>query len=372
MLGRELGLVRARQALDEARHKLLGNGHDIVDVKVGSVELHAGELGAVGQIDALVAEVLANLKNLVEAADNQHLEVQLRRDTHEQLAVERVVVRLEWQSSGTAGNSSQGRGLDLDELALVEEITNVSDHLAAGPENLTRLVVEQQVQVARAEALLVVLEAIVLGGQHVQRRRQQDNFGSKNGQLAFLTLVQATLGRGAARVADNADNITTGKVQVLLVESNAILLGVLCLAHDLHASADGLGVGTSADVVEDELVAGTARGKDTASDTDLAGLVDLAGLEVAELGGKVVRIVVDEELVGVRVGVVGLKQALNLAAADLVVLAGVEVLLGDNRDGGGGLLGDSGGSLSGLGLLLLVSLALLLATLKLRLGDLQI
>ena len=46
----------------------------------------------VGHVDTLVSELSSDLVDSVDAADDQHLVVQLRRDTHEQLHVQVVVV----------------------------------------------------------------------------------------------------------------------------------------------------------------------------------------------------------------------------------------------------------------------------------------
>ena len=55
--------------------QLLGEAHHPVVVLVGHVQLHESELGVVGAVHALVAEILADFVHAVEAADNQALEV---------------------------------------------------------------------------------------------------------------------------------------------------------------------------------------------------------------------------------------------------------------------------------------------------------
>lgn len=46
-------------------------------------------------VDGLVSELPSDLVDPIDAADDQHLVVQLRRDSHEQLHVQVVVVRHE-------------------------------------------------------------------------------------------------------------------------------------------------------------------------------------------------------------------------------------------------------------------------------------
>ena len=54
---------------------MLGEGHHPVVVLIADIELHAGELGVVGLVHALVAEVLAHLIDALEAAYDEPLEV---------------------------------------------------------------------------------------------------------------------------------------------------------------------------------------------------------------------------------------------------------------------------------------------------------
>lgn len=88
---------------------------------------------------------------------------------------------------------------------------------------------------------------------------------------------------------------------------------------------------------------------------------------MSKLGDKVIRVVCDLKLVWVGVGVVRGEKGVNLSASEFVVLSRVEILLAC----GDGLLcsGLRRGS-SCLGLLVLVLLSLLLATLEFGLGDL--
>ena len=98
----------------------LGARHRVVDVGVGLVPLEHRELGVVLERDALVAEVLADLVDALEAADDQPLEVQLGRDAQVEVAVELVVVRRERPRVGAAVERLQDRRLDLDEAGRVE------------------------------------------------------------------------------------------------------------------------------------------------------------------------------------------------------------------------------------------------------------
>ncbi len=68
-----LDLVRAEQVHGQAREELLGDLNHIVAVSVGHVELAHGEFRVVGQVDALVTEVSANLVDTIDTSNNQLL-----------------------------------------------------------------------------------------------------------------------------------------------------------------------------------------------------------------------------------------------------------------------------------------------------------
>jgi hypothetical protein len=101
---------RDRGVLDE----LLGEVGDAVVVGVRLVGLEHRELGAVGGVGALVAEVAVDLEDAVDAADDGALEEELRRDAQVQLGVERVRVRDEGRAAAppccTCSMGSRPRG----------------------------------------------------------------------------------------------------------------------------------------------------------------------------------------------------------------------------------------------------------------------
>ena len=140
--------------------QLLGELHHPAVVLVGDVDLHAGELGVVRAVHALVAEVLAQLVDTVESADDQLFEVELRGDAQVEVDVERVVVRDEGTRRGSARNGLQDRRLDLDIALRVEELAHRRDDLRALDEGLLDLRVDDQVEIALAVAHLRVGEGV--------------------------------------------------------------------------------------------------------------------------------------------------------------------------------------------------------------------
>ena len=97
-------------------------------VAVGLVELEHRELGIVLGRDPLVAEVAVDLVDPLEAADDQPLQIQLRRDAQEELHVERVVVRHERPRQRAAGDRLHHRRLDFEIAARVQEPADRREH----------------------------------------------------------------------------------------------------------------------------------------------------------------------------------------------------------------------------------------------------
>ena len=168
----------------------LGEVHQVAVFAIGLVELHHGELGVVPRRQPLVAEVAVDLEHLLEAADHQPLQIQLRRDAQEQLHVERVVVGGEGLGRRAAGDGMHHRRFHFEEVALDHEGADRLDDLRAALEGLARVVVGDEVEVALAVFLFLVGEAVEFFRQRTQRLRQQaDRFGL-DGQLALVGLEQ--------------------------------------------------------------------------------------------------------------------------------------------------------------------------------------
>ena len=125
-------------------------------VLVGLVELEHRELGIVPRRDAFVAEVAVDLEHLLEAADDEPLQVELRRDAQVELHVERVVVRHERPRRGAARDRMHHRRLDFEIAARDEELADRLHDLRALDEHVARLRIGDEVDVALPVALLLV------------------------------------------------------------------------------------------------------------------------------------------------------------------------------------------------------------------------
>ena len=147
-----------------ADHFLDEVGH-FLEVRVGPVGLEHGELGIVAAGDAFVAEVAVEFENFREAADEEALEIKLRRDAQIEVHTERVVVRLERLGGRSAGDRLHHRRLDFDESAVLEEPADFADDRDAFLENLERLAVRDEIEVALAVFDLGVLDAVPFVGK---------------------------------------------------------------------------------------------------------------------------------------------------------------------------------------------------------------
>jgi hypothetical protein len=153
----------------------------IMEIGIRLVILDSRKLGVMCQVNALVPELFANLEHPIEATNDEHLKVQLWRNTHVHLHVEIVVMRFEWPGGRATSNSIENRSLNLDEVTVLEEAADIGDYLGSGDDSPARGVVHNQVEIALAMAFLMVLEAIVLIGDSMQARREKDDFCGEDG-----------------------------------------------------------------------------------------------------------------------------------------------------------------------------------------------
>ena len=174
------GLADGARSVDDQLTGQLGHG---VVRAVGLIRLEHQELDVVGVVDALVAERLADLVDLVDAADDGALEVELDRDAQQHVLVERVDVGPERARRGTAVGVLQHRGVDLDELAGVEGCPQRLQDLGLHAYVLARLGPHDQVDVPHPAARLV-RQRIVLVGQRADGLGGQLPARGLHGQLA--------------------------------------------------------------------------------------------------------------------------------------------------------------------------------------------
>mmetsp|Transcript_45188 Transcript_45188/g.113654 ORF Transcript_45188/g.113654 Transcript_45188/m.113654 type:complete len:325 (+) Transcript_45188:636-1610(+) len=179
-----------------------------------------------GHVHTLVAEVASDLVHTIQATDHKHLEIQLRCYTHEEVQVQLVVVRDERLCRGAARDHVHHWCLNLQEAARVQVVPNEVDDLGPSVEGCPDIVVDHEVQVALAESDLLVLQALVILGQHVQASCQQLHLPREDGELPRL---------GLAHEAPHAHDVTAVDVTVGFLEVTNLVM--LRLAHDLDPAA---------------------------------------------------------------------------------------------------------------------------------------
>ena len=177
-------IVSLRDRLDE----LLDPGHRVVVVRVGLVPLDHRELGRVLVGHALVAEVLGELVDALEPADDEPLEVELGRDAEVEVLVELVRVGHERVGERAAVARLEDRRLDLDEPAIVEVAPDRGHHAGAQLEVGARLLAHQQVEVALPVAGLGLGQPVEGVGQRPPDLGEQLELGDGKRRLAALRL----------------------------------------------------------------------------------------------------------------------------------------------------------------------------------------
>src|SRR4051794_18827822 len=203
---REVDLAAVAAGRRHRVHHLLDAAHLVGVVRVGLVPLDHRELGVVLERHALVAEVLAELVHALEAAHDEPLEIELGRDAQVQRAVELVVVRRERAGERAAVDRLQHGRLDLDEPGVVEIAAHGGDRLRAHDEQLARLVVGDEVELAPAEARLDVVQAVELVGGRPQALGEDGEVVDAQAQLAAAR---------AEREAVDADQVAEVELEEL-------------------------------------------------------------------------------------------------------------------------------------------------------------
>lgn len=84
------------------------------------------------------------------------------------LLIQIIVMSNKGLGSSSSRNLVHHRGLNLSEVAVVQEVSDVTDNLGASAEHFAGAVVHDKIQVALTEAKLLILESVVLRGNGVQ------------------------------------------------------------------------------------------------------------------------------------------------------------------------------------------------------------
>ncbi len=159
---------------------------------------------------------LPELVDVLKAADDRPLQVELGRDAQEEVAVEGVVVGFEGARRGAAGEPLQDRRFQLDVAALVHVVADRRQHLRPHLEDLARALVCHQVELALAVASLGVGDAVEEVGRVAQRLGEQRALAHRERELAALGDVEIALDAddvADVEVLDPAEGLLAERVE---------------------------------------------------------------------------------------------------------------------------------------------------------------
>ena len=134
--------------------------------------------------DSLVPEVAVDLVDPGEPADDEALEIQLRRDAQGEVEVQRVVVRPEGPGGRSPRERLHHRRLHLDEAAPVEEAADEGDDLRPDLEGAPGFRRDDEIDVTLPIFPLDIREAVPLVGKRAERLRQKIERGRLDGKLS--------------------------------------------------------------------------------------------------------------------------------------------------------------------------------------------
>ena len=157
-------------------------------VGVRLVGLQQREFRVVAEVDALVAKRPTELEHALHTADEKPLEVQLRRDAQIQVEVVGVDVSEKRARVGAAVYLLQHRSLDLEKTLAQQRFSDCTQHLAACRDEVARLAVDRQVDVAGTDTGLWVGEALPLVRQRSQALADQPPVGHDQRARAVLAV----------------------------------------------------------------------------------------------------------------------------------------------------------------------------------------
>ena len=180
------------QFLDQVR--------DLLEIGVGPVGFEHGELGIVFSRDAFVAEVAIQFEDLVEAADEQTLEIKFRRDAQIKIEPERLVMRAERLGRRAARDRLQHRRFHFEKTALLHETPDLAHDRDSFLENVARLLVRQQIEITLPVTRFDVLQAVPFFRQRPQRF--SEHFERVDLQRRLAGLGEKTFALDADEIAE--------------------------------------------------------------------------------------------------------------------------------------------------------------------------
>ena len=207
---------RAEHALRDFAEQRFRQIHQIAIVRVRLIELEHREFRIVPRRQPFVAEIAVDFEHPLEAADDEPLQIQLRRDPQIQFHVERVVMRDERPRRGAADDRMHHRRFDFQIATRDEERADRLDQRAARLEQRARFLVHHQVEIALPRTRFLIRQAMEFFRQRAHRLREHARAVRFHRQLAFV--------RAEQRAGDADDVADVPQVVELLIRLVADLL----------------------------------------------------------------------------------------------------------------------------------------------------
>ena len=232
-------LVSAEHVHGSVLHELLDERTDSVVVAVSLIGLDHGKFRSMGGVNAFVTEVTVDFEHAVDAADEAALEEQFRRDAQVQVKIERVHMRGERTSRGTAVHGLQHRSLNFEEVVIGEGLAQGGDGLGAVAHHVADLLVGDHTDVRLAGAGIFV-QVLVQGRQRLQRLGGDGPFGGEHGQFAGLGGNHTSLDEQVIAQVNQLLELLQGVGTNLLLGNHALNLGAIASGKLHEAQATGV------------------------------------------------------------------------------------------------------------------------------------
>ncbi len=202
-------------------------------------------------VHTLVTEYLADLIYAVKSADDQSLEVELKRDPQSHVDVECVVMCPERPCSSAACDVAEYRCLDLHQVViLLEDFTHGADDLGSLAECISYILIHDEVYVSLTVSEVHILETVPLVRQYLQGLAEELYLHCPYADLACLGLEYDT---------GNTEDIA----YIVCLEYVVLILSdVVSCYEDLDAALLVLHV-------DEGYLAHAAESHDTSCDSDL-------------------------------------------------------------------------------------------------------
>ena len=165
---------------------------DVFDIPISLVCFDSGEFRIVAGIHALVSEVSRDLENSFITADEQSLQIKLRRDTQIHGHIESIEMGGEWLRIRTAIQRLEDRSLDFEEAVVRIPLSNGAHHSRTLDESIFDFRIDHEVKVSLAIALFLVGETMPFFRQRTQRLGQHREMQDANSELTGVGLENDT------------------------------------------------------------------------------------------------------------------------------------------------------------------------------------